>query len=72
MVAGRLKPSRGDSEKWRLWPFFRNASAVSTPARAEAALPASRNTCYLDDPFSKQASRRRKIIMRKEVLMFFG
>jgi len=32
----------------------------------------ARNTSYLDDPFSKQASRRRKIIMRKEVLKFFG
>jgi len=47
MVAGRLKPSRGDSEKCE-------------------------KHNYLDDPFSKQASRRRKIIMRKEVLMFSG
>jgi hypothetical protein len=67
MVAGRLKPSRG-AEKWRLWPFFRNRKR----ARAEAALHALRNPSYLNDPFSKQASRRRKIIMRKEVLVFFG
>jgi hypothetical protein len=36
------------------------------------ALHALRNTSYLDDPLSKVAPRRRKIIMRKEVLMFFG
>ena len=53
MVAGRLKPSRGDSEKWRLWP--ETASAVSAPGRAVAALHTSRNTTYLDDPVDARA-----------------
>jgi len=53
MVAGRLKPSRGDSEKWGLWPEA--AGAVSAPGRAVAALHTSGNTAYLDDPVDAQA-----------------
>jgi hypothetical protein len=34
MVAGRLQPSRGDSEKWRLWPFFRNRKRGFRPLAA--------------------------------------
>jgi len=52
MVAGRLKPSRGDSEKWRLWPFFRN--------RKRSFHPCPRGSCA--SRFEKHKLSRRSLL----------